>query len=484
MLERLSARLGDLVVAGGSAPGPFVSSRRGPAGVPQGGGASLGVAGAADDELATRGLSSTGTLPGPLASPSVLSALGRLTRPLSITGGLTTHRIRTEAPGIPNSGAAAGGAVRSGGWDVEISPRTTPPPHHPHAAVSPLRSPSRPPGATLRLPVDIPQVPSLSPTITPLYHRPLAPAPAAPAPLDLDTSWAILPLPLIYSHSLIILSLVYLSSGCVRSLYDGLSKRACCDRVPHGQISSESIYIRLKKPRCTLALGLFESLGSRGEESWADPFLMCDEFGSNNPEDYIAGFPSHPHRGFETITYMLAGEFEHRDHMGSVGRLSAGGVQWMTAGRGHSFWMPLMKRADFKDLAESATGREDEASGIPSFLSLEMIPTIRVGRAEIKVIAGALQSDDGHQVTGPVRGVATDPTFFDVSIQPGQEPLRWAQWIQPGFYNPTMRGFCPPAPAARPIHEPVCQDGPFVMNTPEEIAQAFADYEAGTLCGW
>ncbi|KAJ4454606.1 putative pirin family protein [Paratrimastix pyriformis] len=228
---------------------------------------------------------------------------------------------------------------------------------------------------------------------------------------------------------------------------------------------------------------------------------MCDEFGSNNPEDYIAGFPSHPHRGFETITYMLAGEFEHRDH-GFCG-LSAGGVQWMTAGRG--IWLNLPRAEKMKPPVYRPPHPE-------------MIPTIRVGRAEIKVIAGALQSDDGHQVTGPVRGVATDPTFFDVSIQPGQictipppkttppgcthsqEPLRWAQWIQPGFYNPTMRGFCPPAPrrfasrrgtiparfillAARPIHEPVCQDGPFVMNTPEEIAQAFADYEAGTLCG-
>ncbi|KAJ4452627.1 putative pirin family protein [Paratrimastix pyriformis] len=268
---------------------------------------------------------------------------------------------------------------------------------------------------------------------------------------------------------------------------------------------------------------LRRSLGSRGEESWADPFLMCDEFGSNNPEDYIAGFPSHPHRGFETITYMLAGEFEHRDHMGSVGRLSAGGVQWMTAGRGviHSE-MPLMKGADFKGFRPiwlNLPRAEKMKPPVYRPLTPEMIPTIRVGRAEIKVIAGALQSDDGHQVTGPVRGVATDPTFFDVSIQPGQIctiplPEDHTAWLYPfagavavgpvdstrvlqphhaGILSTgapqvriTTSGTIPARfilLAARPIHEPVCQDGPFVMNTPEEIAQAFADYEAGTLCG-
>src|SRR5476651_1550612 len=166
---------------------------------------------------------------------------------------------------------------------------------------------------------------------------------------------------------------------------------------------------------------LRRSLGSqRGLH--VDPFLMLDEFYSDNPDDYIAGFPPHPHRGFETVTYMLDGHMRHEDHLGNVGELRSGGVQWMTAGRGiiHSempqqdsgrmrgfqLWINLpaaekMKPAGYRDI---------QANDIP----VVMLP----GGTRVKVIAGTLDVN-GAVTPCPINGLATDPLYLDIELPAG-----------------------------------------------------------------
>jgi redox-sensitive bicupin YhaK (pirin superfamily) len=262
---------------------------------------------------------------------------------------------------------------------------------------------------------------------------------------------------------------------------------------------------------------LRRSLGQR-PNTRLDPFLMLDEFSSDNPDDYIAGFPSHPHRGFETVTYMIAGHMLHEDHLGNRGDLKSGAVQWMTAGRGiihsempqqqegrlHGFqlWINLpasekMKPARYRDI------QPDE---IPS------VKTSAGGR--LKVIAGVLTLD-GRTVVGPVRGLATDPLFLDVELAPGYgfsqamdsrhnafvypyqgsvvvDPNGSAQTVsahQAGILTQgeTLRlsagadGVRLILLAGHPLNEPVVQYGPFVMTTREEIEQALRDYQNGTL---
>jgi quercetin 2,3-dioxygenase len=249
-----------------------------------------------------------------------------------------------------------------------------------------------------------------------------------------------------------------------------------------------------------------------------DPFLMLDEFASDNPDDYIAGFPPHPHRGFETVTYMLAGDFQHEDHLGHKGHLRGGGAQWMTAGRGiiHSemplqqsgrlhgfqFWINLPAREKMKPAAYRDIQPED-------------IPLVVVPGGEVKVVAGTLETGDGQSVAGPIQGVSTAPLFLDVRLQAGQGfshvlPEGHSAFIYP-YAGSLMVGASDEARplqarqagvlsaggrvevsvgieggrflllAARPLGEPVVQYGPFVMNTREEIEQALADYRDGTL---
>lgn len=252
---------------------------------------------------------------------------------------------------------------------------------------------------------------------------------------------------------------------------------------------------------------------SLGQRERLDPFLMLDEFSSDNPDDYIAGFPPHPHRGFETVTYMLAGHMRHEDHMGNVGELKAGGVQWMTAGRGvihsempqqeqgllHGFqlWINLpaaekMKPAAYCDLA-------------PERMPVADLP----GGGRVKVIAGSVSTAAG-QWAGPIQGLSTEPLYIDVWLPAGGQ---FEQALPPGhcaFVYPyegdiaigdkplaahqagilSMEGAVtitvPSAArflllAAKPIGEPVVQYGPFVMNTREEIEQALQDYRDGRL---
>jgi quercetin 2,3-dioxygenase len=266
---------------------------------------------------------------------------------------------------------------------------------------------------------------------------------------------------------------------------------------------------------------LRRSLGSqRGLH--VDPFLMLDEFYSDDPNDYIAGFPAHPHRGFETVTYMLDGHMRHEDHMGNRGDLGPGDVQWMTAARGiiHSempqqsagrmrgfqLWLNLPAKEKMKPAAY----RDIPASAIP------VVALSQGGNA--RVIAGVLSVDD-TQVAGPVNGhgdsSSTDPLYIDVHLPAGVEfsapvaadhnafiytyegearlgpangdkplPHRAAGVLSDGDTVRVQAGkedtrFL--LLAAKPLHEPVVQYGPFVMNTREEIEQALADYRDGRL---
>jgi redox-sensitive bicupin YhaK (pirin superfamily) len=239
-----------------------------------------------------------------------------------------------------------------------------------------------------------------------------------------------------------------------------------------------------------------------------DPFLMLDEFGSDRPGDYLAGFPAHPHRGFETVTYMLDGRMRHKDNHGNEGLLTPGAVQWMTAGRGivHSE-MPeqedglmrgfqLWVNLPAKDKMTAPQYQEFGADRIP-----EATPADGV---KVKVIAGTV---DG--VEGPVRQPATDPTYLDIALQAGAS----FEHALPDGHNAfayvyegavalegedvAMKGdllvFGPgegvrfTAKGAsrlilvggRPLREPVAKYGPFVMNTKEELMQAFVDYQEG-----
>jgi redox-sensitive bicupin YhaK (pirin superfamily) len=238
-----------------------------------------------------------------------------------------------------------------------------------------------------------------------------------------------------------------------------------------------------------------------------DPFLMLDAFGTDNPDDYIGGFPDHPHRGFETVTYMIAGRMRHRDSAGHEGLLQNGGVQWMTAGRGviHSelpeqeegrmegfqLWLNLPAR----DKMSAPWYRDIQSAEIPEFTA----PGLTV-----RVIAGESQG-----VTGAVQREATQPLYLDLHLSAG---MHFAQPL-PAEHNAfvyvyrgqvTVNGTEVPAGrmallrnegdgvalqtgpdsralliAGRPLNEPIAQYGPFVMNTQQEIFQAVEDFRAG-----
>ncbi|MCC7485828.1 MAG: pirin family protein [Burkholderiales bacterium] len=262
---------------------------------------------------------------------------------------------------------------------------------------------------------------------------------------------------------------------------------------------------------------LRRSLG-RSQHLRVDPFLMLDEFSSENADDYIAGFPNHPHRGFETVTYMLDGHMLHEDHMGNRGDLRSGDVQWMTAGRGiiHSempqqesgrmrgfqLWINLPAKEKMKP----ASYRDIPAARIP-VLDLP-------GGGRVRAIAGTAEAE-GRTAAGPIEGLATDPLYFDVElpasaafshpvkaghnaflylyeggVEVGPDGARRALGRHSaGVLSDGDRVAVAAGPggarfillAARPLREPVVQYGPFVMNTREEIEQAIRDYQSGTL---
>ena len=255
---------------------------------------------------------------------------------------------------------------------------------------------------------------------------------------------------------------------------------------------------------------------------YVDPFLMLDEFYSDNPDDYMGGFPAHPHRGFETVTYMLDGHMRHEDHLGNRGDLGPGDVQWMTAARGiiHSempqqsegrmrgfqLWLNLPSKEKMKPAAY----RDIPASEIPRVL----LPQ----GGEAKVVAGRLTLN-GSTTDGPVNGrgatLSTDPLYLDVRLPAGAEFIHQVASGHSAFLyiyegsakigtaaatKPLRHGAAGVLSdgdsvrveagtdgvqflllAARPLREPVVQYGPFVMNTREEIEQALADYRDGRL---
>jgi hypothetical protein len=242
-----------------------------------------------------------------------------------------------------------------------------------------------------------------------------------------------------------------------------------------------------------------------------DPFLLLDTWKSDDPNDYAAGFPSHPHRGFETVTYMIDGAMEHRDNKGNQGRLGPLSAQWMTAGHGivHSempkqerglmwgfqLWVNLPRRAKlikprYQDIAAAR------------------IPDVAVERAKVRVVAGS-----AFGATGPVSGIEVAPTFLDLTLERGADVMHPVPGGHTAFIFVTdgavrvgdsgkevregqlavltdgesFRARCDATStrfvliAGRPVNEPVARGGPFVMNTDDEIRQAWEDYRSGAL---
>jgi len=245
---------------------------------------------------------------------------------------------------------------------------------------------------------------------------------------------------------------------------------------------------------------------------------MLDEFSSENPDDYVAGFPAHPHRGFETVTYMLDGHLQHQDHLGNTGELRAGGVQWMTAGRGiiHSE-MPEQQAGRMRgfQLWINLPAKEKMKPAAYRDIPADEIPTVALpAGGTAKIVAGTL-AVDGNSTTGPIQGLATEPLYADIEL-PAAASLTIRVSIGHNAFVYAFEGSVEVGAASaaravpthhtgilsdgddvtltgganggralllagRPLREPVVQWGPFVMNTREEIEQAVRDYQAGTL---
>jgi len=251
-------------------------------------------------------------------------------------------------------------------------------------------------------------------------------------------------------------------------------------------------------------------IAGRHVNAQLDPFLMLDEIRSDDSADYMGGFPAHPHRGFETITYMLDGAFRHKDHLGNEGVIGSGDVQWMTAGRGvihsempeqtdgrmHGFqlWLNLPAAEKMKPASWQEIGRDQ----IPAIV----LP----GGGRVKVIAGNVEHE-GHTVAGPVAQGTTQPTYLDVDLpangswnlaanpdhsllvlvfQGASTELREGQM---GVYQDgdslTLQagseGMRALVLGGKPLREPIAQYGPFVMNTMEQVEDAIRDYNDGRL---
>ncbi|MCY1053644.1 pirin family protein [Nannocystis radixulma] len=254
------------------------------------------------------------------------------------------------------------------------------------------------------------------------------------------------------------------------------------------------------------------ALGHRGLPD-LDPFLLLDEIRSDRPDEYQAGFPEHPHRGFETVSYVLAGAFEHRDSVGNHGRIGAGATQWMTAGRGivHEE-MPRQQDGGKLwafQLWVNLPAAEKMTKPRYQELGPETIPMLTVDDAQVRLVAGELAGQ-----RGPVDGVTVRPLLMDVTLEPGaglRQPIAcdlaaFAYVLEGaarfgGEGRELLKGQVGVLGqgntlalssdagarllllAGRPLREPVARRGPFVMNTEDELRQAFADYRSGRLIG-
>ena len=247
------------------------------------------------------------------------------------------------------------------------------------------------------------------------------------------------------------------------------------------------------------------------EPNYFDPFLMLDEFGSENSEDYIAGFPPHPHRGIETVTYMLAGDFEHKDSTGGEGKMSAGDVQWMKTGSGiiHSE-MPAMKEGKLHGFQLWINMPAKLKMSKPEYIYIDA-NKMKIHKDKdklIKVIAGKFEKAEG-----PVKGHNVEPIYFDVELNKGKKfdfkiPSTHNSFIylingeieigekkHAKVKDSTLvllsRGENLKVSAkinakflvisGKPINEEIARGGPFVMNTKSEILQAVQDYHSGNF---
>ena len=272
------------------------------------------------------------------------------------------------------------------------------------------------------------------------------------------------------------------------------------ERLVTGQATSDGAGVKLSRI-------LTQDLQHR-----LDPFLMLDAFGSDKPDDYIAGFPDHPHRGFETVTYMIAGRMLHRDSAGNEGLLQNGGVQWMTAGQGviHSE-IPQQADGVMEGFQLWLNLHSSEKMQVPWYRDFQnaQLPQLETPEGvAVTVIAGS-----SHGVQGAVHREITQPVYLDVHMPQG---ARFEQTLPRGHnafvyvYRGEARiagqavplqrmailkntaqadGVVIEAPsdtrlilvAGKPLKEPIVQYGPFVMNSKEEIYQALADFRDGRL---
>ncbi|MDQ7985822.1 pirin family protein [Pseudomonas sp. G34] len=272
--------------------------------------------------------------------------------------------------------------------------------------------------------------------------------------------------------------------------------------IQPGQPASDGAGVRLNRV-----------IGGAGIERF-DPFLMLDEFSTDNADDYIAGFPPHPHRGFETITYMLEGRMRHEDHLGNVGLLQGGDVQWMTAARGiiHSE-MPEQEQGAMRgfQLWLNLPGRDKMADPDYRDIPSTQIPRLRTEQnVEVVVVAGTFVEGDSRQ-TGAVQRPHTEPHLFDMRLPAGsvvrpELPAghRALLYVYQGEIQvqqsheakagrlvrlddegalllSSAGGACVLLIAGKPLHEPIVQYGPFVMNSREEIEQALRDFRDGSF---
>jgi quercetin 2,3-dioxygenase len=250
---------------------------------------------------------------------------------------------------------------------------------------------------------------------------------------------------------------------------------------------------------------------SNGEIPLFDPFLLLDRFGSSNPEDYLAGFPWHPHRGIETVTYMLNGKVEHGDTLGNSGVIGAGDVQWMNSASGiiHQE-MPQRTEGTMAGFQLWVNLPAKEKMGVPAYrgLSGSDFPEVATDSGNrVKVVAGTF-----GKVEGPVRGISVDPTYLDVRVPPGgtfEVPTHpgytvFAHTIDgTGVFEGTDARPVDPGEtvlfgsgesvgvrtadsgvrfllvSGRPLHEPVAWYGPIVMNTRDQLLQAVHELNAG-----
>jgi redox-sensitive bicupin YhaK (pirin superfamily) len=274
------------------------------------------------------------------------------------------------------------------------------------------------------------------------------------------------------------------------------------ERVLTGQPATDGAGVRMTRVIATPALDHF------------DPFLLLDEFRSDDPGDYIAGFPDHPHRGFETVTYMLAGSMQHRDNQGNAGVLGPGSVQWMTAGRGivHSE-MPRQEDGlmwGFQLWVNLPAKYKMTQPRYQEF-SADQVPEVNIAEGvTVRIIAGSVAG-----LNGPIEGVATNPMYLDVNMQAGSGAqfeipaghnafvYVYGGQVESGDNEPVAAGVSEIALfglgtgdaiglaaledsrllliAGKPLDEPMVRHGPFVMNTMAELEQAFRDYHAGRL---